>query len=259
MGPTKFFRVWNTKNRGINLLATDITDAQNLAIQYRLCRVPPQRCYELTAEHFTNEPNTLRVLKLAMETGERGKVYTPTYDKNRLVVGHRVFRVMELPSITIETQIMGVFDYVHIHIPLPEGFEQYQDDDYQTKDFDEMHMRELHVAPDGQIYVREWDLRDLTDEEILQHKEQYAGTIFADFPPMMTRLDTYVDYLLEDVHQDVRCLNREDHDGRIEVTIRFTNGVVQSVKAQKFAKGEYRKPPIQEASYTFPLNKSIET
>lgn len=103
MGPTKFYRVWNTKNRRINVLATNVADAQSMAIAYRICRVPSKRCLELTPEHFSHDQNVIRVLKLAMETGERGKVYTPTYDKNRLVVGHRVFRVMELPSITIET------------------------------------------------------------------------------------------------------------------------------------------------------------
>lgn len=153
---------------------------------------------------------------------------------------------------------MGMFDYAYIEIPLPEGFEQYQDDQYQTKDLINA-MDTYIVRADGTLWERHYGHRHLTEEEIAEWKAKYPeGHMFHEFYPIFKPDGTYEDTKVDDVHQDVEFHNRYT-DVFVHVIIRFTNGMVQSVTAQRYEKGEW-KNPAQTASYNFvPTVQQIET
>jgi hypothetical protein len=153
---------------------------------------------------------------------------------------------------------MGIFDYVFLEIPLPDGFEQYQGDDFQTKSLPDRYMRELYVKDDGKLYVKEWEYRDVTEEEVQEHKLKYAGTVVEDFPPVVKRTGNYEWKVIDDVHLDLEIYDRFDHDGNyIDVTIRFTNGVIQSVTASKYKKGEWGTP-VETSRYDWPPPNFIQ-
>jgi hypothetical protein len=145
---------------------------------------------------------------------------------------------------------MGMFDTVYLKIKLPAGFEQYEQSAYQTKDIDEPSMGEFIVQSDGTLIERQYDYRELTEQERQQWIEKYPPDSFMrQLAPIITRAGTFTDVEVKDLHQDI-TIYRYEADFHIDVVLRYTNGLLQTVTAKKYPPKEY-VTPIETASYEF--------
>ena len=56
---------------------------------------------------------------------------------------------------------MGMFDHIHCRVPLPEGYTQYQDRAFQTKDLDCV-LDQCEIREDG-LWREDYDIEDRSD------------------------------------------------------------------------------------------------
>lgn len=110
---------------------------------------------------------------------------------------------------------MGLFDEVIIQYPLPAELAEYQNDVYQTKDFD-CALLEYVITAEGELIRKNYEYRDLTQEE----KDSYNNKFFT---PIMTRTGKVTEVTLKP-HGDYRIYNKK------ELFVRFTHGRLEEIR-----------------------------
>jgi hypothetical protein len=131
---------------------------------------------------------------------------------------------------------MGMFDYIEVDYPFPEGYEHFRGQDGQTKSL-ECAMSYYFITEDGLLFERQYEYRELTEEEKDEYRNKYEpDSIFRNFIPIMTRTGEYTDVAVEDSHLDINAIFAHPDTGYKDsehFTIRMNNGMVQYIKREE--------------------------
>ncbi len=116
---------------------------------------------------------------------------------------------------------MGLFDYIRVEYPLPEGYEHIQDVAFQTKDLDDPYMAEYWITASGLLVRRDYVYEDIPEQEQVPYPPPFDGILFRQ---TTRRTDVYTEEDMQ-AHRDLLFYHCERGPGRVEAAPGKDSGV----------------------------------